>query len=125
LLTSQQRQHSARSDDREQMTSTRRAAEALFTPKRQVTEQPVPASGPPVEPSARKPRILRALPPPAPVRFEQAKAPASSGQQMATEIPSSEFARIRGWVEYGMTVAQAAGVYGVAVGTIERILRQS
>jgi hypothetical protein len=43
---------------------------------------------------------------------------------MTREIPRSEFARIRAWMKYGMTVAQVAGVYGVAVGAIERILRQ-
>jgi len=43
---------------------------------------------------------------------------------MTREIPQSEFARIRAWMKYGMTVAQVAGVYGVAVGAIERILRQ-
>jgi hypothetical protein len=42
----------------------------------------------------------------------------------ATEVPSSQFARIRAWVQYGMTPAQVAAVYGVAVGAIERILRQ-
>ena len=40
------------------------------------------------------------------------------------EIPRSQFARIRSGVEYGMTAAQVAAVYGVAVGAIERILRQ-
>jgi hypothetical protein len=67
LLNTQQLQHSGRGDDRERVASARQAAEALFPPKRQVTEQPVPDSVPPAEPSARKPRILRALPP-APVR---------------------------------------------------------
>ena len=42
-----------------------------------------------------------------------------------TEIPRSQFARIRVWAEYGMTAAQVAAVYGVAVGVIERILRQT
>jgi hypothetical protein len=124
LLNSRQNQHHARGDDREQMTSTRRAAEALFTPKRQVTEQSVPGFVLPAEPSARQPRILRALPL-APSRGEQAEAPASSEPRMTTGIPSTQFARIRGWVEYGMTAAQAAAVYGVAVGVIERILRQT
>jgi hypothetical protein len=32
---------------------------------------------------------------------------------------------IRVWAEYGMTAAQVAAVYGVAVGVIERILRQT
>ena len=71
----------------------------------------------------RKPRILRALPP-APARHEQAEVPAGSQQPMTSEIPNSHIAHIRTWVEYGMTTAQAAGVYGVAVGVIERILRQ-
>ena len=124
MLNSQEQQHSVRGDDRERMTSARQAAEALFTPKRQVTEQPVPDSVPPAEPSARKPRILSALPS-APVRREQGEAPASSEERMTTEIPISQFARICAWVEYGMTVSQVAEVYGVAVGVIERILRQA
>ena len=79
---------------------------------------------PPAEPSARKPRILSALPP-APVRSEQGDAPAISKERTTTEIPRSQFARIRVWAEYGMTAAQVAAVYGVAVGAIERILRQT
>jgi hypothetical protein len=124
LLNSQEQQHSIRGDDRERMTSARQAAEALFTPKRQVTEQPVPDSVPPAEPSARKPRILSALPP-APVRREQGEAPTISEERMTTEIPRSQFARIRVWAEYGMTAAQVAAVYGVPVGAIERILRET
>jgi hypothetical protein len=124
LLNSQEQQHSVRGDDRERMTSARQAAEALFTPKRQVTEQSVPDSVPPAEPSARKPRILSALPP-APVCREQGDAPTISEERMTTEIPRSQFARIRVWTEYGMTAAQVAAVYGVAVGAIERILRQT
>jgi hypothetical protein len=53
------------------------------------------------------------------------EAPARSEERMTTEIPISKFARIRAWVEYGMTAAQVAAVYGVAVGAIERILRQA
>ena len=124
MLNSQEQQHSIRGDDRERMTSARQAAEALFTPKRQVTEQPVPHSVPPAEPSARKPRILSALPP-APVRREQGEAPTISEERMTTEIPRSQFARIRVWAEYGMTAAQVAAVYGVPVGAIERILRET
>ena len=63
------------------MTSARQAAEALFTPKRQVIEQPVPDSVLPAEPSARKPRVLIALPP-APVRRKQGKTPAGSKERM-------------------------------------------
>jgi hypothetical protein len=124
LLNSQEQQHYVRGDDRERMTSARQAAEALFTPKRQVTERPVPASVPPSEPSARKPRVLRALPP-APSRHDQDEAPARSEERMTTEIPISICANSRMGGEYGMTAAQVAAVYGVAVGAIERILRQA
>ena len=124
MLNTQQLQHSGRGDDRERVASARQAAEALFPPKRQVTEQPVPDSVPPAEPSARKPRILSALPP-APVRREQGAAPTISEERMTTEIPRSQFARIRVWAEYGMTAAQVAAVYGVPVGAIERILRET
>jgi hypothetical protein len=124
LLNRQQLTHYVRGDDRERMTSARQATEALFTPKRQVLEQPVSDFVPPAEPLARKPRILSALPP-ARVRCEQGEAPASSEERMTTEIPRSQFARIRVWAEYGMTAAQVAAVYGVAVGVIERILRQT
>jgi hypothetical protein len=55
------------------------------------------------------------------VRHDQVEAPV---ERMAPKIPRSQFARIRTWVKYGMTAAQVAGVYGVAVGVIERILRQ-
>jgi hypothetical protein len=37
-------------------------------------------------------------------------------------VPRSHYARIRTWVEYGMTAAEVAEVYGAAVGEIERLL---
>ena len=40
-------------------------------------------------------------------------------------IVESQFARIRTWVEYGMTAAQVAAVYGVAVDVIKGILRKT
>jgi hypothetical protein len=49
------------------------------------------------------------------VRSSQAKA----------KIPVSQFARIRAWTTYGMTVSEVAEVYGVADGEIERILRRA
>ena len=80
---------------------------------------------PPSEPLPRKPRILKALPP-ASSRHDQAEAPTGAeDERVSTEIPTLQFARIRAWVEYGMTVAQVAAIYGVAVDVIERILRQT
>jgi hypothetical protein len=58
---------------------------------------------------------------PTPVRHDEGKAPIAPEQRITPEIPSSQFARIRAWVKYGMTAAQVAGIYGVAVDVIERI----
>jgi len=62
--------------------------------------------------------------PVAPVHAER-EAPVSPKQQMTPGIPRSQFARIRAWAKYGMTVGQVAEVCGVAVGEIERILRKA
>jgi hypothetical protein len=119
------RQHLySRGDDRARIAKARQEAEALFTSKRSIKEPSVPDPLAPVDQSPRKPRILRALSP-APVRPEKGAALVSSGQRIQTEIPSSQFARIRTWVKYGMTAAQVAGIYGVAVDVIERILRKA
>jgi hypothetical protein len=65
--------------------------------------------------------VLRIIPPTAPARHDEPETPAAPTPP-AVEIPPAQFARIRAWVKYGMTVAQVAGVYGAAVGEIERIL---
>jgi|HubBroStandDraft_6_1064221.scaffolds.fasta_scaffold40733_4 hypothetical protein len=124
-LLSRRRPLSPREDERERITRARRSAEALFTTKRQVTKQSsVSESLPSVHQSPRKPRVLKALPP-TPVRHEEGQAPVESQERITSEIATSQFARIRAWVKYGMSVAQVAGVYGVAVDVIERILRQT
>jgi hypothetical protein len=114
----QQRQF--RYDNSEQIISARRAAEALFTPRPGVTEQP--DSDPALTAKARKPRVLPTLPP-APIRQEMAEAPAASAP--APEISAKQAARFRTLVKYGMTVSQVAEVYRVPVETIERILRRA
>jgi hypothetical protein len=111
-------------DDRERIQRVRQAAEALFKPKPQVTEQVVSDSVPSVDASARQPRFL-AIPPTAPVRREDAETPVSLKQQNMPTIPVSQFARIRTLVKYGMTVPEVAKVYGVPVGEIERTLRKA
>jgi len=124
LLDRRQRPHS-RGDDRERITKARQAAEALFAPKPQVTEQSVLDSLPAAD--SRKPRVLATSPPaPAPlIEVEKAEPPVRPEEQMRPEIPVSKFAHIRTLVKYGMTVSQVAEVYGVAVGAIERALRQA
>jgi hypothetical protein len=122
LLNRWQQESHPRGDDPKRLTSARQAAEALFTPKRQITEQSV-SDSPPPDQSARKPRVLAASSA-VPVRLEEVDAPVSPKARTMTEIPLSQFARIRAWVKYGMTVPQIAEVYGVGVGAIERILRK-
>ena len=76
---------------------------------------------PSVDQSVRKPRIPKASSP-ALVHYEEIEAPLASGERITPEIRSSQFVRIRAWVKYGMTAAQVARVYGVAIDMIERIL---
>jgi hypothetical protein len=121
LLNRTQRQRQFRDDDREQVMSARRAAEALFTPKPEVTEQP--ASDSSQSAKARKPRVLPILPP-APIRQETVDAPATPEQPTVPEIPAKKAARVRTLVNYGMTVSQVADVFGMPVETIERILQK-
>ena len=114
-------QHQVRGDDRERLA---KAAEALFTPNRQVSDQPIQEGAAPTGKSVRKPRVLPILPK-APVHHEELEGPSSPKQQMTPKIARSQFARIRTLVRYGMTRRQAAEVYGVAEGEIERILRMA
>ncbi len=51
--------------------------------------------------------------------------PARPAPPARRAIPRSQFAGIRTWVKYGMTVTEVAEVYGAAVGDIERVLRQA
>ena len=72
----------------------------------------------------RKPRVLQIV---SPVPADRNDAPEASpirSESPAREIPRAEFARIQAWVKYGMTAAQVAQVYGIAVTDIERILRK-
>jgi hypothetical protein len=120
VLNPRQQPH-PRGDDRELITRARQAAEALFIPKRQVTDRSASGSLPSADRSARKPRVL-GISAVAPVRHGAVEARGSSEQQTTPEIPGSQFARIRALVKYGMTVPQVAEAYGVAVGEIARLL---
>jgi hypothetical protein len=112
-----------RGDDREPITRARQAAEALFTPKRQVTDRSASDSLPSADRAARKPRVL-GISAVAPVRHEAVEVSGSSEQRTTPEIPRSQFARIRALVKYGMTVPQVVEAY-VTVGEIARILRKA
>jgi len=121
LLSTRQHQPQ-RGDDRERISKTRQAAEALFTSKSPVNGPSDPDS-PTADQSARKPRVL-AIAPVASVRREDTETPVIPEPQATHAIGQSEFARVRTLVKYGMTVAQVAEVYGAAVGEIERILHK-
>jgi hypothetical protein len=121
LPNHRQPRHHDRGDNRERITSARQAAEALFTPK--PLELSVSDPAPSAERPARKPRVLP-IPSPPPVRSEEAAPPVNPAPRTTRQIPRSEHARIRTWVQYGLTIPQVARVYGVAVGVIERIVRR-
>jgi hypothetical protein len=61
---------------------------------------------------------------PAPVRNEEVAAPVDPEPRTTREVRRSHHARIRTLVNYGLTIPQVAEVHGVAVGVIERVLRQ-
>jgi hypothetical protein len=121
LLNRPRRQRQLHGNDREQIMSTRQAAEALFTPKAEVAEQPV--SDPSQPAKARKPRVLPILPP-APIRHETVNPPVTSEPATAPEVPPKKAARVRTLVEYGMTISQVANINGVPVESIERLLQK-
>jgi hypothetical protein len=124
-LLSLSHQPQPRGDDRERITRARQAAEALFTSKPPVSELPGSEPLPPAEEPTRKPRVLRIISPTAPVTHKGVEPPAKLAARARRAIPRSQFARIRTWVKYGMTVSEVAKIYGAAVGDIERILRQA
>ena len=114
-----------RGDDRERITRARQAAEALFASKLPMSGPSVPDT-PSADQSARKPRILRVISPIAPVlRHEQPETPIATEPRTSRTIPREDFARIRTWLKYGMTARQAAQIYGVPVGEVERALRDA
>jgi hypothetical protein len=111
-----------RGSDRERNATAHQAAEALFAPRRPLLEQPNGAASTPAGEPVRKPRVLSvSLTAPYP-RQERPAASTGPTAEVTAKIPRSQFARIRAWRRYGMTVQQVADVYGVTLGEIERIL---
>jgi hypothetical protein len=123
ILLNQKHQQQPRRDDHDRITTARRAAEALFASKPRASAPSVADDGA-VDQMARKPRVLPIIRSPAPVLSDEPKT-ATAPTAPTGKIPRSQFARIRSWVKYGMTIAQAAQVCGVAVAEIERILRHT
>jgi len=76
-------QHRNSADDRERLSSARQAAEALFTPNRQVIQQSIQEGTAAAGESARKPRVL-AISPPVRIRHGEVEAAISPNQQKIT-----------------------------------------
>ena len=112
----------------------RQDAEDLFKPKQQTTggsiSAPNDASSAEHQPR-RQPRIF-AIPPVVPMstaKVEPAAEPKQIRRKATTKretrkIPVFQFGRVRALTSYGMTPAQVAELYGVAVGEIDRIIRR-
>jgi hypothetical protein len=124
-LLSRQEHRYSRGGDRERITRARQAAEALFTVKPPVSVPSVADAA--ADQSSRKPRVLRVTSPP-PTGVEEPKASVSLEPLEPASTPSispAHFARIRTWMRYGMTIAEVAAVYGLAVDELARILRSA
>jgi hypothetical protein len=105
-----------------QLTAARHAAEALFRPKVPEPARPALTTAPPArDQSGRRPRILRAVEPAQPSP-EHVVSPVDAAMAAAPSIPRSDLPRIKTWLKYGMTIAQVAQLYGLAIHELERLL---
>jgi hypothetical protein len=112
-----------RQDD---MNRARQAAEALFAPRRQVTEPTAPVPVASTDQTIRKPRILSAVPAkPVPAEPVSTSLKVASPNKREKIIPRTHFARIRALVKYGMNISQVAELYGVPIGEIESMLKKA
>jgi hypothetical protein len=130
--------------DRQQAHRAREAAEALFRPRAHAapadtsTTQAAPVDAPatqispfapsPEQDAPRKPRILAAATTAAPTNAAgPSVSPNSTPRRQAAcqkvrSIPTSAYGRVRALVNYGMTIADVADLYGVPVSEVERIV---
>jgi hypothetical protein len=110
----------ADSDDRRRIA--RVEAEALFAPKQSAAVEGAADSGSAAAPVARKPRILSITPT---HPGDRVASPGHDDPPPTPQISPAQLARLRAYLDYGMTVAQAAVVYGVAASEIERALQRA
>jgi hypothetical protein len=62
---------------------------------------------------------------PARIRHETVNPPATSEPEPPSDISAKKAAGLRTLIKYGMSVSQAAAIYGVPVETIARILQKA
>jgi hypothetical protein len=123
LLSSRQRQPHPQGEDHERVIRAREAAEALFASKPPSADPPS-AAAEPAAAAIRKPRVLQVIAPAPAGQDDVPHTPPVASAPPAREIPRSEFARIRTWVKYGMTVPQVAKLFGAEIDEIRRILQK-
>ena len=123
ILRIQEHLPDIRSDDRERALRARQAAEALFASKPPVAV-PQTATATTAGEISRQPRVLPVIRPIA-RRDDRSKAPIAVDLETMSAIPKSDFARIRTWLKYGMTVRQVADLYGVSADQLERALQNA
>ena len=120
--------------DSQQVLNALGAAQALFKPKVQAgsIEAQLPTTdglAPTEQPTQRKPRIsmasqeVPARPEPEIPATLPMKRQGAVERQPATEIPASEYSRVRTLAKYGMTVEQVARLYEVTLNEVRRIIR--
>ena len=123
-------------NDRERIDRARQDAENLFKPRaRPPTAPTAETSGSASNPVAdgqqtkRQPRIFM-VPPVVPMGEPKAANTTEpkpvqrrrAAKREIRRIPPSQFGRVRALANYGMTQAEVAGLYGVSIGEIERIV---
>ena len=121
MLSSRQRQPRPEGEDHGRVVRAREAAEALFASKPSADPSSVAE---PTGAAIRKPRVLQIIAPAPAGQDDMPQTPAVASAPPVPEIPRSEFARIRTWVKYGMTVPQVAKLFGADVDEIRRILQK-
>jgi hypothetical protein len=110
------------------LNRARKAAEAMFAPKRPIEDHTTPNTTGSSQQNARKPRILSAVRGQLPVIQAAHWEPTTPPLQQKTQtqrVPVSHLTRLRTWLKYGMTIRQAADMYRVSVSEIERILQKA
>lgn len=121
-------------NNREKVDRARQAAEELFKPaRREAAIELATASSngatSPDEPPRRQPRIF-AIPPRAPmnapvetvIKPKPIARKTVSRRRVPSTVPPAQIGRVRTLVTYGMTPAEVAEHYGVAVDVIEQII---
>jgi hypothetical protein len=102
-------------------TGARAAAEALFSPKKNVNESAPAGTVTSSEQTIRRPRVLP-VQRPGSVPAQTMKSPSVLLETEAASISPSHVRQIKTWLKYGMTVPQVAQMYGVAISVIQRLL---